>query len=547
MRICIPNSFRSVLKICAIIAICSYSNAQQIIHLEPGWNTVYLEVQPEPADCSEVFQDIPVKSIWMWNAPSSSESYVNIPVSPDSLVPSDQWLGFFKDTPSVSNLHKLLGGKAYLIKYDGQETYEWQVRGTPCLPKIYWTPKSYNFVGFNIESDYDKASFINYFENSSAHMGSNGFHKPVFGLVEDELNNQWIWKDLTSNYQTNVIESGRAYWIYCNSHSNFVGPLEIDVEQGKDLDFSSFLTEQDLTITNVSQDYCTVSVALEDINGSNPLQYSEKDPNGNAYWADFNSPISIVRLQPNTEHVLKLHINRMLVDKEQGFDAMLSISNDKGSMIKVPVMATCPDETDFELWTGTAVIDGVSEMASWDPDQTTSVSSPFYIRLILLRKNEEVGAQFYLLDQVAGIRDTSDSNSLTLITNKESLSQYAESLHSNSTLNGFRISSAAFSFSQPQEGNVLVGDFNDNSTLVFQNIQSSDDQNPFFHRYHPDHDNLEEIPQIKRTLTLDLEMTHVEEQIGTYSEVIQGLTNKDIVVSGTLKLKLIARPSQWIK
>ena len=38
--------------------------ATQSIVLEPGWNAVYLEVQPEPRECDAVFAELPVESVW---------------------------------------------------------------------------------------------------------------------------------------------------------------------------------------------------------------------------------------------------------------------------------------------------------------------------------------------------------------------------------------------------------------------------------------------------------------------------------------------------
>jgi len=36
---------------------------EQTIHLEPGWNAVFFEVDPSPRDCDSLFQGIPVESV----------------------------------------------------------------------------------------------------------------------------------------------------------------------------------------------------------------------------------------------------------------------------------------------------------------------------------------------------------------------------------------------------------------------------------------------------------------------------------------------------
>ena len=41
---------------------------QEQVRLEPGWNAVYLTVQPEPANCDELLAGVPeVESVWRWN------------------------------------------------------------------------------------------------------------------------------------------------------------------------------------------------------------------------------------------------------------------------------------------------------------------------------------------------------------------------------------------------------------------------------------------------------------------------------------------------
>ncbi len=39
----------------------------QTIPLRPGWNAVFLEVQPEPRECEALFSGLPIESAWGWN------------------------------------------------------------------------------------------------------------------------------------------------------------------------------------------------------------------------------------------------------------------------------------------------------------------------------------------------------------------------------------------------------------------------------------------------------------------------------------------------
>jgi hypothetical protein len=48
----------------------------QHIPLNPGWNAVYLEIQPEPKLCDAIFENISVVSVWCWNPKTMSAQYI---------------------------------------------------------------------------------------------------------------------------------------------------------------------------------------------------------------------------------------------------------------------------------------------------------------------------------------------------------------------------------------------------------------------------------------------------------------------------------------
>jgi len=56
----------------------------QTIPLEPGWNAVFLEVDPEPNATEAVAGAVPVESIWAWNGRSTIVQYIQ---DPETLVP----------------------------------------------------------------------------------------------------------------------------------------------------------------------------------------------------------------------------------------------------------------------------------------------------------------------------------------------------------------------------------------------------------------------------------------------------------------------------
>ena len=112
----------------------------QTITLNPGWNAVYLEVQPANSDCDAVFAGIPVESVWAWNRRFSSVQFIQdanqlVPGQPDWLVylPSDQ------PARATRNLFAVQGARAYLIKLkSGAGATTWNVLGQPTVRQIDW-------------------------------------------------------------------------------------------------------------------------------------------------------------------------------------------------------------------------------------------------------------------------------------------------------------------------------------------------------------------------------------------------------------------------
>jgi hypothetical protein len=124
-----------------------------------------------------------------------------------------------------------------------------------------------------------------------------------------------------------------------------------------------------------------------------------------------------------------------------------------------------------------------------------------------------------------------------------------------------RTSSTAFSFKQPilLAGNGAFGAGMFNCQV---NLDYDDPMNPFKHRFHPDHDNMDERFQTKIlpgresfniTRQLELEFTAQDpdnltfagwgdNQLGgKYREVISGLHNKSIHIAGTFRLTRVSR------
>jgi hypothetical protein len=221
------------------------------------------------------------------------------------------------------------------------------------------------------------------------------------------------------------------------------------------------------------------------------------------------------------------------------------------------------------LWVGNAVIDRVSQPANISaPDSPTPVASPLNFRLLIHVDND---GHVRLLQKVLQMFKTGtykpdpndpDKNVVdqpgryVLLTDDSLIPNFSGAALRDGQPVPRRISSAAFGFSQPilLSGSTSFGA----GTFACQvNLDYDHPSNPFKHTFHPDHDNLDarfqnKLPEgvesfsILRQITLEFTAQDPDNltvpgwgdnQIGgIYREIISGLHNRAINVSGTFRL-----------
>ena len=65
----------------------------QTFQLQPGWNAVFLEVQPADNDTETVFAALPIESVWTWSPNSSPVQFIADPSEP--RLRETGWLGYY--------------------------------------------------------------------------------------------------------------------------------------------------------------------------------------------------------------------------------------------------------------------------------------------------------------------------------------------------------------------------------------------------------------------------------------------------------------------
>ncbi|MFC1736163.1 hypothetical protein ACFL1X_08600 [Candidatus Hydrogenedentota bacterium] len=523
------NLFRVAFLFALLGGLCTPAFAQwstQSITLRPGWNAVFLEVKPQPDRCEAVFAGMPIKSVWAWNKRFSSVQFIQ---DIDTLVPEqEEWLTYIpaeKPDSFVTNLFTLTGGKAYLIELGGAETIEWAIPGEPVVRTTDWMGDSFNLVGFFVDSS-SPPVFEDFLAPSSAHVG-----QPVY-----KLNDLGKW-DKIEDLASAEINTGEAYWVYCEGQSKYSGPLSLTVEQAGRLDYGRVLNEQTLRVKNETSSGKQISLSMGTseappsptfpvLAGATPLSYWKTDFVNSIYgWITFPEELQI-SIPAGKELVLRLAVRRKDMApftppegaRGASYQSLMEISDGEGYRVLLPVSAksatpgraegsslramagpTVPPNPRAGLWTGVASIDKVSYPADVaDPYTPKPTASEIQIRLII---HVDADGQAKLLQQALlmwkeGVVDSETGEVVVpgryvlLTTDDENVvSQFSGVALRDGDQVGRRISTAAFSFREPVSMIGELGAGGDTLTCTLT-IDADDPLNPFKHRYHPDHDNV---------------------------------------------------------
>lgn len=539
--------------------------------LQPGWNSVLVEVEPEPNRCDEVFRDLPIDTVWNWNERETTAQF-----DPDGapLSPQPRWLLWMPPTSAsrlAMNLFTLRGGRTYLIKVSGDREQTLRLSGRPVAPVNRWSSAAFALAGFEVD-DLSPPTFDDFLTPSGAHGG-----QPVYRI---DTAGRPVRVD-----RGDRMRSGEAVYVFSSKPSTYSGPLEIEAGQGRVIDFGRSVVEQILWIRNQASTERTVTIrrqpAVEPeggeivLAGQVPLSYFALTGNPrDDGWRSF--PSSLDQTIP-ADGVLQLRISVRRRDMppfrgepgtEGVYQTVLEISDGGGFRTNVPVTALRRVPPSREggdanvaavagLWVGMVRIDRVSQ-ASSNSTNALPTDSRFQFRLLLHVDNE--GMAKLLREAILLRKDatTTEPARLVLLTDDSLLPEYGGSALRDGRPVGRRFSTPIFGFDEPIDASADESrGFADE--LVFDVEMPHDHRlNPFVHRYHPDHDNLDarfentleagrESFTIRRAITLEfdngadpdrLEISGLGDQHfgGVYKETITGVHRSAIRVEGIFRL-----------
>lgn len=310
----------AVVMVCAFVTIAQAAVSQSIT-LHPGWNAVYLEVQPEVRTPATLFKDLPVESVWTWYDRGTSIEFIRDPS--EGLWAQPGWSVYTADPAKAAavNLFAIFANRAYLIKLGGSQNVTWTVTGAPATNKTVWNPNSFNLVGFHVNPA-TPPTFDGYFSLSAAHKG-----QPIY-----RLSSLGKWEPV-ANPATTPIRSGEACWVYCNGSSGYQGVLKAQY-LGSQLDFGTAMVMQSVTLTN-NDPARSMNATVRFQPAAEWLAYQYFNATSGFYeYPKLDS--MTMQLPGGVDSTLMLAVRRELIATGV-YLGTLEITDDVGSRIMIPV------------------------------------------------------------------------------------------------------------------------------------------------------------------------------------------------------------------
>jgi hypothetical protein len=539
-------------------------NYTQTITLNPGWNSVFLEVTPADTNIADVFSDPAIMTVWTPKVRNSTVAFIQNP----NAAPFNTagWMVYMPTNQpgSVNNdLYTVVVNTPYVIQVAGSNAVTLNVTGRPSLQPWPFVPDAFTLRGFPVDPA-NPPAFQTFFQSSPAH--DNNGAGPLTAIYQLNLSTgQWQQANATNPMAREV-----AYWVYTTGASSYMASLTASCQTGDGLDFGQQGLQLNLTLQNMTSN--AMDVTITDLGGlPRPLVYSVVTNPATQVSAWMPLPQTLpANLPPGGTTVLQMAIQRSQM-VNGSYATVLALSDGNGTLLHVPVTAQASTNLLAGLWVGDITVSNVAETYNTNNPNPTPTASPFVMRAILHVRPD--GTTRFLREVIemlqSAVTGTNGSGQVVtvqpaqnvLLTDKTLLSQFTGVVLRDGTPAGRRVSTAGFDFDPPGGVNYLTmtGTFGIGNTVsVSITLTPQTPTNPFLHRYNPDHDNLDANynplppngPQEVYTVTRQIQFTFTPtdpsgqtatdygttEIGGIYNETLTGLHRNPLVVSGTFHL-----------
>lgn len=565
-----PRLLIAALLLSAFSVQAQVATYQQTIELQPGWNSIWVQVEPEANHMSEVFANLPVASVWRWIPTEAGARFIQDPA--EGLENVEGWFAWFPEPRPeafLSNLFRINANTAYLIRLEGTQPRQIVLEGRPELVPLRWQTDAFTLTGLPV-APVNAPSFGEFFANSQAHQG-----QPIYRL---QANGQWQ----VVNPASTTIREGEAYWVYTQGNSSYQGRLDVVLEQGESVEFAAAVDEIRFVLRNRSD--LPGSFLVRRLGGNTmPIVFRNEDVDtGDVGWPFL--PSNLVLDAPPLDNVFltlgavrrEFSANRMEqileVTDEFGERRLLHVGGNTLQPFVAPVRGSAGRMSDgislAGLWLGEVEINAVSEsqQAGVMPEAAPqSFSQRFLIHVDssgqarLLKDVIQMWEEGVVAPSAAdpSRNEVVESGRYVLLTDPGLIGLYTGSVNRDGASVGQRYSTVAYDFEGDSQ--LFDGEFGPgnqlNTTLV---IEPDLPTNPFLHRFHPDHDNRDpqflnfqaEAYQVVRELRL---IFALEDPLGAtppgwgetivggfFEESINGLHKNAIFTSGQFRLRRIS-------
>lgn len=492
-------------------ATAQQGTVTQTFELEPGWNAIHVRVEPTNQDIRSVFSGLPIASVWRWIPDEAGAEFIEDPA--EGLQNIEGWFAWFPEPRPeafLSNLFRINANTSYLVEIEGEESHEIEIEGRPIYRQMRWQNDAFTMTGLPV-SETAPPTFEEFFESSPAHVG-----QPVYRLDPD---GRWQEVDKSST----PIRDGEAYWIHTRGNSRYQGKMTLVLDQGDSLEYSAALTEIQFVLRNRSGQNGSFLVRRLDGN-SMPMAFLNEDPEtGEIGWPSFQDQLVYIAPEGDDVQVTLALLRDQFTDSRM--EQVFEITDETGQRILLHAggntiqplaqpateragrQGTKTSNHDGEivsyagLWVGNIEVDAVSEsqQAGVEP---TPVRDSFIQRVII---HVDSAGQARLLKDVIqmwedgttapssidpDLDEVEEPGRYVLLTDKNLIALYTGAVNRGGRPVGLRYSTIGYDF--PGDEQEFIGEFGPgeqiSTTLV---LDPELPTNPFKHRYHPDHDNLD--------------------------------------------------------
>jgi hypothetical protein len=313
----------------------------QTWRLQPGWQAIFLEVDPADRRPEAVFRDLQVEGVWAWPEAEARIDFLLDPAEP--LQQRERWLAWHPSNRPESRgntLTEIQAGKPYLVRVvGGRDSHVfhtrkqnglavaitnifWRVTGRPVLPQANWPGQAYSLRGVSVD-DGGTTPVAAFFGASPAHFDTT-LRRP-HGVWTLEPNGHW-----RSMQADEPLIRGVAYWIRTESPTEYRAPLQLD---GAESVFGTQSDRMRLTLKALDGLARVVSVVRLD-SASGPLMLA-RNLGGQKHMGPAPA-LSGIALRPATPGTYELVADRSRQESDL-YETVYVIRDNRGSQYHLPV------------------------------------------------------------------------------------------------------------------------------------------------------------------------------------------------------------------